>query len=52
MMNNLFQGIFDSSVQSVIRVPQFLLCVGVSLLIGIFLALVYTYKSNILKASL
>jgi len=46
MMNNLFQGIFDSSVQSVIRVPQFLLCVGVSLLIGIFLALVYTYKSK------
>ena len=46
MMNNLFQGIFDSSVQSVISVPQFLLCVGVSLLIGIFLALVYTYKSK------
>lgn len=45
-MNNLFQGIFDSSAQAVISVPQFLLCVGVSLVIGVFLALVYTYKSR------
>lgn len=43
MLNNLFSGVFDSTTQSVISVPMFLLCVGVSLAIGIFLAFVYSY---------
>lgn len=45
-MQNIFQGIFDSSVETVISVPNFLLCVGVSLFIGVFLAKVYMYKSR------
>ncbi len=45
-METLFRGIFDSSTQSVIGVGQFVLCVAVSLLIGLFLAFVYTYKSR------
>lgn len=44
MLETLFSGIFDSATQSTISVTQFLLCVGVSLLIGIFLALTYTYR--------
>ena len=45
MLNQLFEGIFDSTATT-ISVPEFLLCVGVSLVIGIFLALVYMYKSR------
>lgn len=50
MLNNLFSGVFDSATQSVISVPMFLLCVGVSLVIGIFLALVYSYKNQCTKS--
>ena len=46
MLNNLFTGIFDVSTQSVISVPQFLLCVLVSLGIGAFLAWIYAYKGR------
>lgn len=50
MLNNLFSGVFDSTTQSVISVPMFLLCVGVSLAIGIFLASVYSYKNQCTKS--
>lgn len=46
MLDKLFQGVFDNGVQSVISVDSFLLCVGVSLLIGLFLAVMYTVKSR------
>lgn len=46
MLNELFQGIFDSTYTSVIAVSDFLLCIGVSLLIGAFLAAAYTYKNK------
>ena len=46
MFSNLFGGIFDSSTVTVIPVYQFLLCVVVSLLLGIVLAVAYTYKSK------
>ena len=48
MFSNLFGGIFDSSTVTVIPVYQFLLCVVVSLLLGIVLAAAYTYKSKYL----
>lgn len=50
MLDNLFKGIFDTTASSVISVPDFLLCVAVSLLVGLFLALVYTYKSRYTKS--
>lgn len=50
MLDNLFRGIFDSSTAAVISVADFLLCIGVSLLIGVFLAAVYTYKSRYTKS--
>lgn len=43
-MNNLFRGLFDSSTQNVISVSDFLLCIGVSILIGIFLAAIYQIR--------
>ncbi len=46
MLDTIFKGLFDSSTQTVISLAHFLLCIGVSLAAGIFLALVYTYKSR------
>jgi hypothetical protein len=40
MLNTLFQGIFDTT-ETEILVPQFLLCIAVALVIGIFLAVIY-----------
>lgn len=46
MLNNLFRGIFDTDMTSVITVTDFILCVAVSLLVGIILALSYTYRTR------
>ena len=45
-MDTLFKGIFDNSAVSTVSVGEFLLCIAVSLAIGIFLAAVYTYKNK------
>ena len=50
MLNNLFTGIFDTAGAAVIYVPDFLLCIVVSLLIGAFITWVYTYKTAIRQA--
>ena len=52
MLENIFKGIFDSTSESVISVGNFLLCIGVSLLIGIFLAFLYGLKSRSTKSFL
>lgn len=49
-MSTLFQGIFDTATTTVISVPNFLLCVFVALIIGGFLAAVYTYKAKYTKS--
>lgn len=46
MLNTIFTGVFDTSTTNVVQVGDFLLCVAVSLIIGVFLAAVYTYKSR------
>ncbi len=46
MPDNLFGGIFDSASQSVISVGAFLLCIGVSLIIGLFLAVIHGYQAG------
>lgn len=46
MRETLFKGLFDTSTAGLIAPGDFLLCVGVSLALGIFLALVYTYKGS------
>ncbi|MCD8382381.1 MAG: DUF4956 domain-containing protein [Clostridiales bacterium] len=46
MLDDLFQGLFDSSTTTVISVTDFLLCLGCSLLIGLLLAGAYLYRSR------
>ncbi len=45
-MTNLFSGLFDSASAAVISLPDFLLCIGVSLVIGLILAFAYMYRSR------
>lgn len=46
MLETIFKGLFDTNTSSVISPGDFLLCIGISLVIGIFLAIVYTYKGR------
>lgn len=50
MQNNIFSGIFDTSMTTVISASDFLLCMGTSLITGLLLALVYTYKNRYTKS--
>lgn len=50
MLDTVFQGIFESGTGATISVPDFLLCIGVSLVIGVFFAVSYTYKSRYTKS--
>ena len=43
MLNTLFQGLFYTTA---ITVPQFMLCMASSLVIGLFLAFIYTRQSS------
>lgn len=52
MLNNIFQGIFDSQSVNVISVFDFLLCLVVALGIGLLLAGVYTYRNRYTKSFL
>lgn len=50
MLNNIFNGIFDTGTGVTISLQNFLLCLGVSLLIGLILAMFYMYKSKFTKS--
>ena len=50
MIENLFKGLFDTDLTSVISVPHFLLCVGTALLLGILMALAYMYRTRYTKS--
>lgn len=50
MPDTMFEGIFENGGGMVFSVSDFLICMGVSLVIGMFLALVYTYKSRYTKS--
>lgn len=52
MLNALFGGIFDSQSVSTISVSDFLLCIIVSLVIGLLFACVYTYRNRYTKSFL
>jgi len=49
-METLFKGIFDTELTSVISVPDFLLCIGISLVIGLIIAFSYMYKTRYTKS--
>lgn len=50
MLNQLFQGIFDTEMTSVIAVSDFLICIGCALVIGLFLAGTYMYRTHYTKS--
>ncbi len=49
-MHNLFKGLFDSEYVTHISVTDFLLCMGISLVLGIILAFAYMYRSRYTKS--
>lgn len=51
-MDSLFNGIFDTTLTNVITVSDFLLCVAVSIVIGIIFAAVFSFKANSSKSFL
>lgn len=51
-MNALFKGIFDNELTKTISITDFLLCLGVSLVLGLILALAYSHKSEYTKSFL
>lgn len=50
MLDNLFRGLFDTDMTTVIPVSDFLLCVASALIIGILLACMYMYKTRYTKS--
>lgn len=50
MLSSIFSGLFDSATTTVISVGNFLLCVGVSLILGLILALCLKMKTSYSKS--
>lgn len=51
-MQNFFKGLFDSELQQVIEPKKFLLCLGTGLILGLILAIVYTFNTRYTKSFL
>ena len=50
MLNEMFRGIFDTDMTSVIAISDFLLCVGCALVIGLMFAGFYMYHARYTKS--
>ncbi len=50
MTDNIFKGLFDSQTTSIISVGDFMLCLGLSLILGLVLAFCYMYKTRYTKS--
>lgn len=50
MLANLFRGLFDTDMTSVIELSDFLLCVCSALVIGLILAGFYVYRARYTKS--
>lgn len=50
MPNTIFRGIFDTDMTSVISLPDFLICVGSALIIGMILAASYMWGTRYTKS--
>ena len=50
MLENLFKGLFDTDLTTVISVTDFLLCLGCSLVLGIVMAFAYMYRTRYTKS--
>ena len=51
-MDEIFKGVFDNELTQVIEVGDFLLCLGVSLVLGLIMALAYMFKNEHTKSFL
>ena len=51
-MDKMFQGVFDNELIKSISVEDFLLCLGVSLALGLILAVAYVWKNEYTKSFL
>lgn len=51
-LDQIFKGLFDSDLTSVISVGDFLLCIAVSLVIGVIMAFAYAYRTRYTKSFL
>ena len=51
-MDAIFKGIFDNELTQLISVQDFLLCLGVSLVLGLIMALAYMFKNEHTKSFL
>ena len=49
-MEKLFRGLFDNELTALIDVTDFLLCIGVSLVIGLLMALCYMFRTRYTKS--
>ena len=49
-MENLFRGLFDSELTTVISVTDFMLCLGLSLVLGLIMAVSYMYRTRYTKS--
>ena len=50
MLDTFFQGLFDADFTTVISVTDFLLCLGVSLVLGLGMAFVYMFRTRYIKS--
>lgn len=50
MLDTIFKGLFDSDMTVTIAPADFLLCLGLSLVLGLFLALAYMYRTRYTKS--
>lgn len=50
MLDNLFNGLFDSETTELISVIDFVECIGVSLILGLILAFAFMYKTRYTKS--
>ena len=50
MLENFFKGVFDTDLTRVITPEDFLLCLGVSLVLGFVLSLAYMYRTRYTKS--
>ena len=46
MSESIFQGLFDCGTVATVSVQTFLLCIGTALVLGLFLALTYSFRSH------
>ena len=52
MLDKLFEGLFDEHYASLIRLDDFLVCIGVALLLGVVLAFAYAFKARYTRSFL